>query len=289
MRLWDATGRLLGSPLIQPGPVSDVAFSPNGTLLATASDDSSVRLWDLTDVARPQIRTSLVTGQTGAVNGVAFSPDATQLATAGADGVVRLWDVATASARGYPLSGHTGAVNDVDFSADGSTVATASADGTARLWNLGFSQWVDAGCRLVKRNLSMSEWRQFAAEGHGYERTCPDLPSGDGAPGGNFEFRLNALPGDATRDGVVSALDLSFVKQRLTRRAGDSPPSSYSPFADLNGDGLISALDVAALKQRLTTRLPAAPVAAVPPARAPAALFSSKAVEDCKLVLELGI
>jgi hypothetical protein len=52
-----------------------------------------------------------------------------------------------------------------------------------RLWNPSSTAWVRVGCRLVKRNLSMTEWDQLLP-GVRYERTCPDLPAGDGAPPG---------------------------------------------------------------------------------------------------------
>ena len=111
----------------------------------------------------------------------------------------------------------------------------------------------------------------------------PDaFPSGNGRPGGDFAFRINAVPGDATRDGVVNALDLSFVKQRLARRATDPSPgnaSAFSPFADLSAEGQITALDVAALKQRLSTRLPAA---AAPVIVVAGALFSSGPIDPHK-------
>ncbi|MCA1708832.1 MAG: hypothetical protein LC808_38365, partial [Actinobacteria bacterium] len=68
--------------------VRDVAFSPDGTLLATTSTDRTVRLWD---VASRQPFGQPLTGHTDWVRGVAFSPDGTLLATTSADKTVRLW------------------------------------------------------------------------------------------------------------------------------------------------------------------------------------------------------
>jgi streptogramin lyase len=68
-----------------------VAFSPDGTTVATASHDATARLWD---PATGTCRTTL-TGHTDRVWGVAFSPDGTTVATTSDDATARLWDTAT--------------------------------------------------------------------------------------------------------------------------------------------------------------------------------------------------
>jgi hypothetical protein len=111
-----------------------VAFSPDGTRLATASQDNTARLWDAR-TGQPLLEFK---GHTREVESVAFSPDGTRLATASWDKTVRLWDART----GQPLlecKGHTGFVHFVVFSPDGTRLATvgdtASLGGTARLWD----------------------------------------------------------------------------------------------------------------------------------------------------------
>jgi WD40 repeat protein len=78
-----------------PAPVWGLAFSPDGTRLATASADGTAKVWLLTsDPAGDTITGQellTLTGHTDAVSGVAFSPDGTLLATCGADGTARLY------------------------------------------------------------------------------------------------------------------------------------------------------------------------------------------------------
>jgi WD40 repeat protein len=147
-------------------------------MLATTSVDRTARLWD---VATGQPHGPPLTGHTEVVNEVAFSPDGRLLATTSGDQTARLWDVATGKPHGPPLTGHTSSVWGVAFSPDGRLLATTSGDHTVRLWHPDFHSWTAAGCKLVNRNLSITEWKQLVP-GVAYQRTCPELPPGQGAP-----------------------------------------------------------------------------------------------------------
>jgi WD40 repeat protein/tRNA A-37 threonylcarbamoyl transferase component Bud32 len=134
VRFWDvATGKPIGEPLQQQNGATSVAFSPDGTKLATGSWDGlrgTARLWD--------VATGKPLGEPlkyqGWVNSVAFSPDGTKLATGSRDKTARLWDVATGKPIGEPLQ-HQGWVSSIAFSPDGTKLATSSEGGTARLWD----------------------------------------------------------------------------------------------------------------------------------------------------------
>ncbi|MFJ8081303.1 trypsin-like peptidase domain-containing protein [Streptomyces sp. NPDC096205] len=109
--------------------VRAVAYSEDGSILASAGDDHTVLLRDAKTL-RTRVR---LTQHHQPVNAVAFSKDG-RLATGSDDNTVRLWDPGKGDLR-RTLSGHTGPVRAVVFSKDGQILATGSDDNTVRLWN----------------------------------------------------------------------------------------------------------------------------------------------------------
>jgi WD40 repeat protein/serine/threonine protein kinase len=109
--------------------VGSVVFSPDGTRLATASEDGTVKVWD---AANGRVIRNLE-GHKGFVVNVAFSPDGKQLASASFDRTVKLWDVA--SGRNIRDLDRANSVGSVAFSPDGTQLATGSYDGFVKLWN----------------------------------------------------------------------------------------------------------------------------------------------------------
>ncbi|MEV0568041.1 pentapeptide repeat-containing protein [Dactylosporangium sp. NPDC050588] len=108
------------------GSANAVAWSPDGTRLATGGDDR-VRIWDA-ETGAEQLH---ITGHTGSVEAVAWSPDGTRLATA--DGDVRVWDAVT-GAEHLRVAGNAPAVYVVAWSPDGTRLATDGGDGV-RVWD----------------------------------------------------------------------------------------------------------------------------------------------------------
>ena len=88
------------------------AFSPDGRILATAYDDHTVQLWNVSDPSHVVPLGTPLTGHKGYVHALVFSPDGRTLASGSADGTVRLWNVtdpaAVAARLDAPLTGHRG-------------------------------------------------------------------------------------------------------------------------------------------------------------------------------------
>jgi WD40 repeat protein len=153
------------------GWVFGIAFSPDGTRLATCGEDGTGRVWDVAS-GRELLTLS---GHTDWALDIAFSPDGGSLATASADGTVRVWD-ATSGEELLTLPGETDLVDGVAFSPDGARLVMAGAGGMVRIVVLDVEELMAQACSRVTRNLTEAEWEAYLGHDLPYRRTCPDLP-----------------------------------------------------------------------------------------------------------------
>jgi len=131
IKFWKWPSRALNVAIPGCSNVQGVAFSHDGTRLATAhEDDKAVRLWDL--ASRRLVRE--FPGHTDGVYSVSFSADDRTILSASHDETIRLWDAATGKERGVHV-GHSGRVWNLALAPDGRTFASAGKDGTVKLWD----------------------------------------------------------------------------------------------------------------------------------------------------------
>ncbi|HEY9600933.1 MAG TPA: AAA-like domain-containing protein [Allocoleopsis sp.] len=158
--------------------VINIAFSPNGKLIASSSEDRTAKLW-----SRDGKLLHTLKGHDSGIWSVAFSPDSQTIATGSNDGIIKLW-----KSNGTFLTnliGHSAGVKGLAFAPDGKTLASASEDKTVILWNLEQSVELDkvvaVGCDWVRdylrTNADVKERDRHLCDGVGTVGTNTKLRS----------------------------------------------------------------------------------------------------------------
>ncbi len=119
-------------PVGHIGKVYSAEFSPDGRKIITASEDSTVKVWD---TGTGKLLNTLK-GHTVAVYSAQFSPNGKKIVTASLDGTAKVWDTDTWKLL-KTLKGHARSVFSAEFCSDGKKIVTASEDSTAKVWDTG--------------------------------------------------------------------------------------------------------------------------------------------------------
>jgi small GTP-binding protein len=132
-------------------PIGRIAWSPDGSFLATPSGDKTIRIWDM---ARGACSTVLE-GHEDQVHSVTWSPDGQKLASGSADKTIRIWDIASGNAE-HLLKEHSELIRTVSWSRDGQMLASGSEDHTIQVWDLQKSKQIWSF--KLSNNVTMLEW-----------------------------------------------------------------------------------------------------------------------------------
>eukprot|EP00126_Sphaerothecum_destruens_P006599 Sdes_comp19444_c0_seq2m10841 len=109
--------------------INHVSFSPDGSWLASASFDKSIRLWN----GRTGVFVCTLRGHVGSVYGISWSGDSRMLVSASKDSTLKVWDLRTRKLK-VDLPGHADEVYAVDWSPVGDRVASGGKDKVLKIW-----------------------------------------------------------------------------------------------------------------------------------------------------------
>jgi WD40 repeat protein len=172
VQVWDPdTGRDLGS-LPWEADVRSLAYSTDGALLAGASYEGAVKVWDL---GRPGAEATTHRLYAGPVLNLAFRPNSSELAWCTLTGRIQLIDART-GAEVRTFHGHDGPVNKLAFSPDGQRLASAGGDRRVRVWHLDAPQEVQSHYRPGgwQYDCAFSPDNKYLALAGGVSQSRPD-------------------------------------------------------------------------------------------------------------------
>uniref|UniRef100_A0A8J6ZM29 PQQ-binding-like beta-propeller repeat protein n=1 Tax=Desmonostoc muscorum LEGE 12446 TaxID=1828758 RepID=A0A8J6ZM29_DESMC len=124
-------GRLLRTLTGHSNSVNAVAVTPNGQQVISASNDDTLKVWNLATGEK----LFTLTGHSDSVNAIAVTPNGQQVISASLDSTLKVWNLATGEEL-FTLTGHSDWVNAVAVTPNGQQVISASRDRTIKVWNL---------------------------------------------------------------------------------------------------------------------------------------------------------
>ncbi|MBW4681387.1 MAG: DUF4365 domain-containing protein [Microcoleus vaginatus WJT46-NPBG5] len=152
----------------EEGCIKDIAWAPDGRMLAIAFLNNTIQICDIEDGKTIWV----LSGSSSQINSIAWSPDGQTLASGCCDTTIWLWNIKTGKRR-RQLKGHADWVCKVSWSPDGNTLASSSRDQTIRLWDMKSSKCervLQSSIEFLALNPSLFwflDGKRLAASSHG--------------------------------------------------------------------------------------------------------------------------
>ncbi|KAL7799942.1 quinon protein alcohol dehydrogenase-like superfamily [Trichoderma ceciliae] len=135
IEIWDLDGNKCLKTLKCHSRYVSIVISPDCSQLVSASEDGTIRIWDMTDTT-PEVDDSKMQDDHDGSFCMTFSPDGKKLASGPRNKTVKIWDAVTGECL-QTLIGHQHWVQCMEFSPDGRLLASGSGDENVRIWEVG--------------------------------------------------------------------------------------------------------------------------------------------------------
>ena len=126
------TQKVINTLTAHQDSISQIKYSPDGKMIASASWDKTIKLWN---VDTGELINTL-TGHTDGINSIAFSPDNQFLISGSEDKTIKIWNIVGEAKLTKTLTGHTDSIKAVSVSSDGNLIASGGYDNTIKIWSV---------------------------------------------------------------------------------------------------------------------------------------------------------
>jgi WD40 repeat protein len=154
--------------------ILSIAFSKDGKSLVAGLSNGTIKVWNMKDPeARPQ---DILGRHTSGVTALTFSQDGGELASSSYDRTMKLSGFPAMESKHISIENHDLWVYDIIFTPDDKELISCSADKTIRIVSTENKRMAESLKKVLRRNMTMEEWKKMVGMDIPYRKTRPDLP-----------------------------------------------------------------------------------------------------------------